>query len=215
MKAAVPELATLALGKQPPGSGESSPSPDASASSGPSGPSSRRRRWRSSCAAVPLAYPARRVVHIVRDGRDVVCSLLEKPWLRREQAQADDAGVPYGAYARFWVEPERRGEFEIGERRTPRGLGMAKLRHGGPCGRRARSRSGTRISPPIRQSRGALADDLGVAAEPLAARSDARTRCSVGRYRTDLDAAQLADVEEEAGALLASSATSDYDSASA
>src|SRR5688572_19861548 len=62
--------------------------------------------------AVRLAYPAARVVHIVRDGRDVVCSLLEKPWLRREQAHADDAGVPYGAYARFWVEPERRGEFE-------------------------------------------------------------------------------------------------------
>ena len=62
--------------------------------------------------AIPLAYPQARVVRMVRDGRDVVCSLLEKPWLRREQVEADDAGVPYGAYARFWVEPERRAEFE-------------------------------------------------------------------------------------------------------
>ncbi len=62
--------------------------------------------------ALPLAYPEARIVHIVRDGRDVVSSLLDKPWLRPAQAEADDAGVPYGAYARFWVEPERRREFE-------------------------------------------------------------------------------------------------------
>ena len=62
--------------------------------------------------AIPSAFPESVVVHIVRDGRDVVCSLLEKPWLRREQVEADDAGVPYGAYARFWVEPDRRAEFE-------------------------------------------------------------------------------------------------------
>ena len=51
-------------------------------------------------------------MHIVRDGRDVVCSLLEKPWLRRGEEAGDDAGIPYGSYARFWVEPERRAEFE-------------------------------------------------------------------------------------------------------
>ena len=51
-------------------------------------------------------------MHIVRDGRDVVCSLLEKPWLRRGEEADDDAGIAYGSYARFWVEPERRAEFE-------------------------------------------------------------------------------------------------------
>jgi hypothetical protein len=61
---------------------------------------------------IPLAYPRARIVHIVRDGRDVACSLLEKPWLRREQVKTDDAGVAYGSYARFWVEPDRREEFE-------------------------------------------------------------------------------------------------------
>ncbi len=62
--------------------------------------------------AVPLAFPRAVVVHIVRDGRDVACSLLEKPWLRRAQTASDDAGVKYGAYARFWVESDRREEFE-------------------------------------------------------------------------------------------------------
>ena len=63
--------------------------------------------------SVPIAYPDAKVVHIVRDGRDVVCSLLEKPWLRHEQQRTDDAGLPYGSYARFWVEPDRREEFEL------------------------------------------------------------------------------------------------------
>ena len=92
--------------------GGSSPSRAASGSSAPCAPSSRRRSWRTSSRRSRSRTPRRVIVHIVRDGRDVVCSLLEKPWLRREQAEADDAGVPYGAYARFWVEPERREEFE-------------------------------------------------------------------------------------------------------
>ena len=58
------------------------------------------------------AYPPARGVHLVRDGRDVVCSLLEKGWLSAERGGGDDAGLPYGARARFWVEPERRAEFE-------------------------------------------------------------------------------------------------------
>ena len=31
-------------------------------------------------AHLPLAFPNAVIVHIVRDGRDVACSLLEKPW---------------------------------------------------------------------------------------------------------------------------------------
>jgi hypothetical protein len=57
------------------------------------------------------AYPEARFVHIVRDGRDVVCSLLEKGWLRQSINGRDDAGLQYGSYARFWVEPTRRDEF--------------------------------------------------------------------------------------------------------
>ena len=62
-------------------------------------------------AAALRAYPPPRAVHIVRDGRDVVCSLLERGWLGAEREGADDAGLAYGAHARFWVEPERAEEF--------------------------------------------------------------------------------------------------------
>ncbi len=62
-------------------------------------------------SAALRAYPAAQAVHIVRDGRDVVCSLLERGWLGADRAGADDAGLAYGAHARFWVEPERTEEF--------------------------------------------------------------------------------------------------------
>ena len=61
--------------------------------------------------AVALAYPDARIVHAVRDGRDVVCSLLEKGWLASDRVGKDDAGIAYGSYPRFWVEDERRSEF--------------------------------------------------------------------------------------------------------
>src|SRR5258708_29506418 len=58
------------------------------------------------------AFPRATVVHVLRDGRDVVCSLLERGWLRADHGERDDARQPYGSHARFWVEPELRGEFE-------------------------------------------------------------------------------------------------------
>ena len=58
------------------------------------------------------AFPDARAVHIIRDGRDVVCSLLERGWLDAGREDADNARLPYGARARFWVEPGRAEEFE-------------------------------------------------------------------------------------------------------
>ena len=152
--------------------------------------------------AIPLAYRDARVVHIVRDGRDVVCSLLEKPWLRREQVQADDAGVPYGAYARFWVEPERRGEFEAASdaRRAAwvwrsyvtaarAAEGLFEIRY-----------EDVATDPAVVAA--SLAAHLDVPVEPLAGALGRAHASSVGRYRTELSAEQLADVEAEAGALL-------------
>ena len=152
--------------------------------------------------AVPLAYPDARVVHIVRDGRDVVCSLLDKPWLRPEQAASDDAGVPYGAHARFWVEPERRAEFESASdaRRAAwvwRSYVTAARAADGALELRYEDVTADpeAIAVP-------LADHLGVAVEPLAAALGRAHASSVGRYRSDLSAEQLAEVEAEAGALL-------------
>src|SRR5919109_1116189 len=62
--------------------------------------------------ALRLAFPAARFVHVVRDGRDVVCSLLDRGWLSAGRGGGDDAGLPYGATPRFWVEQERAEEFQ-------------------------------------------------------------------------------------------------------
>ncbi len=58
------------------------------------------------------AYPQARAVHALRDGRDVVCSLLERGWLSSGRGGGDDAKAAYGKTARFWVEPDRLDEFE-------------------------------------------------------------------------------------------------------
>jgi hypothetical protein len=153
--------------------------------------------------ALPLAFPDAAIVHIVRDGRDVVCSLLEKPWLRREQVKVDDAGVPYGSYARFWVEPERRLEFESAS--DARRAAWVWRSYVGA----ARS-SGV---PAVELRYEELASDPSAVAAALAPALDAPVAelttalarvhgSSVGRYRTDLSAEQLAEVEDEAGVLL-------------
>jgi hypothetical protein len=153
--------------------------------------------------ALPLAFPSATVVHIVRDGRDVVCSLLEKPWLRGEQAKVDDAGVPYGTYARFWVDPDRRAEFEMATdaRRAAwvwrsyvtaarsAGVPLVELRY-------------EELADDPAAVAGRLAHALDTSADDLTTALSRAHGSSVGRYRTDLSAEQLADVEDEAGALL-------------
>jgi hypothetical protein len=48
-------------------------------------------------AAVVEAFPEARLIHIVRDGRDVACSLLERGWLSAGRGGVDDAGTSHGA----------------------------------------------------------------------------------------------------------------------
>jgi Sulfotransferase family len=152
---------------------------------------------------IPLAFPQAQVVHIVRDGRDVVCSLLDKPWLKSGASESDDAGLAFGAHARFWVEPERRQEFE----------GASDARRAAWVWRAYVSAVRAAAAPvhELRYEALAAGDEataVGLAAfldAPAEALAEALARAhgsSVGRYRSDLDAAQLADVEAEAGALL-------------
>jgi hypothetical protein len=148
------------------------------------------------------AFPSAVIVHIVRDGRDVACSLLEKPWLRREQMKTDDAGVPYGSYPRFWVETERRGEFEsASDARRAAWVWRSYVTAARSGGVSFELRYEELAADPRGVAKG-LAPVLDAPLEPLA---DALARVhaeSVGRYRTDLDPDQLADVEAEAGTLL-------------
>src|SRR5262249_17368529 len=59
------------------------------------------------------AYPQARRGHIVRDGRDVAASLPERGWLSAGRPGRDDARLPYGAYSRFWVEPDLAHQFPL------------------------------------------------------------------------------------------------------
>ena len=70
------------------------------------------------CLIVPFlaqTFPEAQFIHIIRDGRDVALSLSKKPWFLASEANLgryEPGGYPYGPYAQFWVEPERREEFE-------------------------------------------------------------------------------------------------------
>jgi hypothetical protein len=168
--------------------------------------------------AISAAFPRARFLHLVRDGRDVACSLIERGWLRAGapgvQARAttttrDDAGQPYGDYARFWVERDRRDEFgAVSEARRCawawRRYNEAVLDQAGALGDRLLQ---------VRYER--LVRDPAAVAREIAAFLDAGDRAtdleralsgahdeSVGRWRRDLDADQLAAVEAEGGGLL-------------
>ena len=70
------------------------------------------------CFLVPFLYrsfPDAQFIHIIRDGRDAALSLSKKPWYQAALAYSgkrEPGGYPYGPYAHFWVERERKTEFE-------------------------------------------------------------------------------------------------------
>jgi hypothetical protein len=154
-------------------------------------------------AGALAAYPRATAVHVIRDGRDVVCSLLERGWLG-ERAGADDARQRYGPYARFWVEPERRGEFERAS--DARRAAWAWRRYV-EAARAAPDRTiELRYEALVADPRGEadrVAGELDSDPEPLREAFARVHDASVGRWRRDLSPGQLADVEAEAGSLLA------------
>jgi hypothetical protein len=142
--------------------------------------------------AAALAFPSARFVHIVRDGRDVACSLLDRGWLSQGRGGGDDAGLPYGAEPRFWVKPDRVEEFRTtSDARRAAWAWRVYVHAARSLGDRAHE---------IRYER--MVTDADAVAAELAVLRGAHDE-SVGRFRRDLTAEQLADVESEAGKLLA------------
>jgi len=140
---------------------------------------------------------------MIRDGGDVVCSLLEKGWLRAERGGADDVGNPYGEQARFWVEPERAEEFERASEATR--AAWAWRRYVSAARSVPERTLEVRYESLARDREavaGALAHHLDVEPKALLEHLSAAHDQSIGRYRRDLSAEQLAEVEREAGALL-------------
>jgi hypothetical protein len=147
------------------------------------------------------AYPGARAVRTLRDGRDVVCSLLERGWLNAGHAGRDDARLAYGPQARFWVEPERRDEFE--QASDARRCAWAWRRYV----EAVRAHRGERLLE-VRYEQLAhvadrLAEFLGANATSTHLALDGFRDSSIGRWQRDLTPEQLADVEAETGPLLA------------
>jgi hypothetical protein len=148
------------------------------------------------------AYPKALAVHAVRDGRDVVCSLLERGWLNADQTGSDDAGLPYGAEPRFWVEPERHEEFRrVSDARR---CAWAWRRYveavrGADAGDRLLEVRYENLATTADR----LSDFLGANATSTHRVLDGFRDSSIGRWRRDLTPEQVADVEAEAGPLLA------------
>lgn len=151
--------------------------------------------------AALAAYPEALAVHSLRDGRDVVCSLLERGWLNHSRDGSDEAGHAFGAHARFWVEAERREEFERAS--DARRAAWAWRRYV----EAARAAGSGRVLELRYESLAGAAEQaaafLGSEPGPLATALGRFTDRSIGRWRRDLTAEQLADVEAEAGLLLA------------
>jgi len=152
--------------------------------------------------AAVRAYPHATLLHIIRDGRDVVCSLLEKGWLREREGH-DDVGQPYGSYHRSWVEPQRRQEFTRAREATRAAWAWRRYL--------TAARAAPEHTLEIRYEE--IAADPASAAERIAERletdpaplaeslREVHSR-SIGRWRRDLTPEQIEDVEREAGPLL-------------
>ena len=154
-------------------------------------------------AAALRAYPDAVAVHVIRDGRDVATSLLERGWLSASRTGADDARLAYGAHPRFWVEPERRTEFEEASDATR--AAWAWRRYVTAAGvipeRTIELRYEQLVADPAAAAV-PVAHALGVAPELVAERLARVHDRSAGRWRRDLTPDQLADVEREAGETL-------------
>ena len=170
---------------------------------------------RNSFSVLQLAewFPDASFVHIVRDGRDVALSLLRLPWFRADAGGAGADGGGFGPHARFWVEPERRDEFER----------VSDLRRCIWCWRRYTEAvlDAFQELPPERTHTlryedwvlegkgaadallGALAIEGEGARAALHAAVAGSRASSVGAWRERLDADGRAEIASEAGALLA------------
>lgn len=163
------------------------------------------------------AFPAAQFVHLVRDGRDVAASLLERGWLAGTTVPGgtasttghDDAGQRFGEHARFWVEDGRGQDFEASS--EARRCAWAWRRYEATARQHLGGLDPARVAT-VRYEELA-ADPAGVAARLGAALgtapADEYVRAfsgmhadSVGRYRTALGPEQLAEVVDESGDLL-------------
>jgi hypothetical protein len=160
-------------------------------------------------------FPRAQFVHIVRDGRDAAVSHAEQPWLAATSAtlgRCGRGGQQWGPAPRWWVETDRRDEFPrvpdlvrsawCWRRFTEAALeGLASL----PADRALEVRYEWLVHHPTSGAE-LLAGFLGTSAaghQALCSGLSRARRDSVGRWQAALSRSQIAEVEHEAGGLLA------------
>lgn len=161
------------------------------------------------------AFQDAQFVHIIRDGRDAALSYREKPWLRADsqlKKKRESGGYLYGPYARFWVEAERRAEFEATS--DLHRCIWAWRRHLEAALSQTASLTPARLhlvryeslcrNPAAEAER--LLEFLGVGArasrELLLRHLESANERSVGRWRAELSEDEKVLIDREAGALL-------------
>ncbi|MFH0945720.1 MAG: sulfotransferase [Planctomycetota bacterium] len=161
------------------------------------------------------AFQDAQFVHIIRDGRDAALSYREKPWLRedaRSKRKRESGGYLFGPYARFWVEPERRAEFESTSDlhrciwAWRRHLEAALSQTAVLASRQVHQvRYESLCRNPVAEA-DRLLDFLGVVArtskEQLLRHLESANERSVGRWRRELNDEESSLIEREAGSLL-------------
>lgn len=149
------------------------------------------------------AYPEALAVHVVRDGRDVVTSLLERGWLNNAREGADDARLAFGSHARFWVESGREEEFTSVSDATRCAWAWRRYVTAAQAvpERTVTLRYEDLVADPALAAT-PVAERLGVAVTEVAEVFGRVHDRSAGRWRRDLTPEQLDDVEREAGPLL-------------
>jgi len=150
-------------------------------------------------AAALRAYPEARALHVVRDGRDVVCSLLERGWLSASRRGTDDAQLPYGADARFWVDPARHAEFEAASDVTRASWAWREYVTAALA---VQDRVLTVQYEALPEAGPLIAEHLGVDADEIGRQLAAFDESSIGRHRHDLTPDELDEVWNVAGPLL-------------
>ncbi len=156
-----------------------------------------------------------RFVHIIRDGRDVASSHLQRPWLRADAATSgkrEPGGYPYGPWAPWWVPASDREAFESGPDILRMSMAwrlyVAAARTDGAAlgaDRYLEIRYESLVRAP--QAVGAqLLDFLGIDAHASRAAFEtalsAASVGSVGTWKRTLEPAQLAVLDADSGALL-------------
>jgi hypothetical protein len=123
--------------------------------------------------------------------------------LSAERSGSDDVGEAYGAHARFWVEPERIGEFRSASDAQRAAWAWRRyVSAARAVGERTLELRYELLATDPATAAERLADHLELDRAPLADALAAAHSGSVGRWLTELTTEQLDDVEREAGSLL-------------